>query len=230
MDIHSRVRDLIGALINFKLSYDVSKYLADQAITDWSSFEATQHEQDYPIKGCGLIADTSMLADWSWQRNRDETLLHLEEDLAPEHTGSEIDSFPRDTVSTVYIYSLLEGFGNDFCDFLNPSYRRIRQAWHHEVHADADCSNTAVRAAMKASFCKPFGFDPAKIPDEIITGLVELKRERNEIAHELHLCHDFETYLRIVAAVSCCIYFNTPGSHKSLDVYPWDDYHDKYGS
>lgn len=104
MDIQERTRGFIKELLWFKLQYDISQYLSDRAASNWREFEAEQHE-DYPIKGCGVIADGSLLQQWT---PKNESLLHLDEDLAPEETGSEINGFPRDSVSIVYVFSLLE--------------------------------------------------------------------------------------------------------------------------
>lgn len=100
MDLLERTKLLLNELVNFKLAYDVSCYLSDRARADWRSFEMEQHEE-YPIKGCGLVASREHVANWTLRR---ETILHLEEDLAPEETGAEIDSFSRDTVATTYVF------------------------------------------------------------------------------------------------------------------------------
>lgn len=185
MDIQERTQGFIKELLWFKLQYDVSQYLSDRAESNWREFEAEQHVH-YPIKGCGLIANISLLQQWTI---KNESLLHLDEDLAPEETGAEINGFPRDTVSIVYIFSLLEAYGNDMCDKLNPGYRKNRQAWHHGVFGDANLRDPLIRAKMLENFCKPFGFDASKVPDQIISALVELKCQRNTIVHELeHAC------------------------------------------
>ena len=184
-----------------------------------------QHEE-YPIKGCGLIADRTLLQRWTF---RNESFLHVDEDLAPEDTGSEIDSFPRDTVSVVYVFSLLEAYGNELCDELNPSYRKSeRKAWHHGVYGDADMKDASVKERMLDNFCKPFGFNKTKVPSQIVSALVELKFQRNRIVHKLEHASEFELFFRCVVAVACCIYFCWNGAKSELKIYPWYDYHGKY--
>jgi hypothetical protein len=224
MDIQKRTQGFITELLWFKLQYDISQYLSDRAASNWREFEAEQHE-DYPIKGCGLIADSSLLQQWSIEN---ESLLHLDEDLAPEETGSEINGFPRNTVSIVYVFSLLEAYGNDVCDKLNPGYRGWHQAWHHGVYGDADLKDPSIRAQMLHNFCRPFGFDTSEVPEQVISALVELKRQRNIIVHELEHASEFELFFRCVVAVACCIYFCWSGAESELKIYPWYDYHDKY--
>lgn len=224
MDIQERTQDFINELLWFKLKYDVSRYLSDRATSNWREFEAEQHE-DYPIKGCGLIADSTLLQEWTFEN---ESLLHLDEDLAPEETGSEIDSFPRDTVSIVYVFSLLEAYGNDVCDELNSSYRRERQAWHHDVYGNANLSDTPVKAKMLDNFCRPFGFDKSKVPEPIVAALVELKRQRNSIVHEIEHASEFELFFRCTVAIACCIYCCWGGAASELKIYPWYDFYEKY--
>jgi len=224
MNIQKRTQDFIKEMLWFKLQYDISRYLSDQAESNWRDFEAEQHN-NYPIKGCGLIADSSLLQQWTINN---ESLLHLDEDLAPEETGSEINGFPRDTVSNVYVFSLLEAYGNDVCDKLNPSYRMKHQAWHHSVYGDADLNSLTTRAKMLDNFCRPFGFDKSKVPSQIISALVEIKRQRNIIVHQLQHTSTFELFFRHVIAIACCIYFSWNGAKSELKIYPWFDYDDKY--
>jgi hypothetical protein len=183
-----------------------------------------QHEE-YPIKGCGVIVTPELVKEWS---KKHETLLHLDEDLAPENTGSEIDSFPRDAVSTTYVYSLLEAYGNDVCDLRNPGYRKERQAWHHGVYGDANVRDAVVLEKMESNFRKPFAIEGQVVPRNIVTALVELKRERNRIVHEMEHTCDFELSFRYVVAIACCIYTLCDTSGRALKVYPWEDYHGKY--
>ena len=128
MDVQKLTEDVLKQLMMFKLDFDVSEHLSRRVVSNWRDFEAEQHAIDYPIKGCSLKANLLGLQGWSFQK---ETMLNLEECLAPEETGSAINGFPISTVSIVYIYSLLEDYGNCVCDELNAGYRKIRQAWHH---------------------------------------------------------------------------------------------------
>jgi len=225
LDTHDFSVNFIKSLLNFKLTFDVQSYLTEKERSRWSDFEAEQHEVDYPIKGAGLIANQGTLELWTLQK---ETILHLEEDLAPEATGAELGNFPLQTVSVVYIYSLLEDFGNTICDHLNPTYRKARQAWHHGVYADCDLLNAAAFQKALTNFCRPFGFVTAKIPAGTIIALVELKKERNMIVHELQRSRAFEKMFRCVVMVASSIYFQCPEARKELKIYPWYDFHDKY--
>lgn len=227
IDIQKRTQQFIKELLWFKLQYDISQNLSNLATANWREYEAGQHENNYPIKGCGLIADASLLQQWTFDN---ESLLHLEEDLAPEETGAETDGFPRDTVSIVYAFSLLEAYGNDVCDELNPDYRSKYQAWHHGVYGDADLIDPLISAKMLVNFCKPFGFEKSKIPPQIIFALVKLKCQRNRIVHDLKhaTASEFELFFRCVVAVACSIYFCWSGAENKLKIYPWEDYEGKY--
>lgn len=224
MDIQEYTVDFINQLIHFKLEYDVSEYLSEKATSNFREFVVEQHEE-YPIKGCGLIATRELVAKWKPGK---DNLLHLYEDLAPEDTGSETDSFPRDTVSIVYIFSLLEGYGNAVSDYLNPDYKRNRRAWHHGVYGDANLDDPNVIKKMIDNFCKPFNFDPAGIPEEIIKALVGLKKERNTIVHDLTRSNYFIESLDSVMAIICCIYFSSDHAQSEIKIYPWYDFEDKF--
>jgi hypothetical protein len=215
----------INTLLGFKLTYDVQKYLVEKTESRWREFEAEQHESDYPIKGTGIIVDQNLLNSWTFQ---EETILHLEEDLGPEDTGAELGNFPQQEVSIVYIYSLLEEFGNTICDQFNPSYRKIRQAWHHGVYADCDLENPSEFSKAKNAFCRPFKFETNKVPDCAIEALVRLKKERNKIVHELMCSRNFELIFRCIVIIACSIYFQMEDSQGTLKIFPWHDYNDKF--
>ncbi len=226
-DFHKFCVRFLKILLNFKLTFDVQYYMVEKEISRWRDFEEEQHHLDYPIKGAGLIVTPSKLKSWTFRK---DTILHLEEDLAPEETGAEIGEFPLQTVSVVYIYSLLEDFGNTICDKIHPSYRKSRQAWHHGVYADCDLEKEDDIEKALTNFCKPFGFNKAKIPIGAIVALVELKKERNKIVHELRRSDSFELMFRCVMMVASSIYFQCPRARKELKIYNWTDYHDKYKS
>ena len=223
VDIPARTSQLLHELVRFKLSYVVSRYLSDRASIDWRGFELEQHEA-YPIKGCGVIATRKLIDSWSIKK---ETILHLEEDLAPEETGSEIDSFPRDSVATIYVFSLLEGFGNQLCDFVSPSYRKVRQAWHHGVYGDADLEDQEVLEKMEHGFRQPFALSCA-VPKSIVAALVRLKRQRNAIVHELRHVDEFEIAFRSVVAIACFLGLHCDSSVREIRVFPWEDFHGKF--
>ncbi len=225
MDIQKHTDDFFKTLLQFRLSYDVSKHLTEQTENNWREFEEKQHTNSYPIKGWGLIAHKSLLDSWTLQ---EDNLLH-EEDLNPSNTGAEINSFPRDTVSIIYIFSLLEDYGNTVCDELNPSYRKSRQAWHRDIHGDADWNCNSKQQEMLKNFCKPFGFNLTDVPISIVEALVKLKKQRNSIIHELKHSNNFEVYFSYVIAIACCIYFCLGVAKPEIKLYLWEDYENKYG-
>ena len=224
MDITERTETFIKELLHFKLTYDVSKYVTEKQARSWRDFEEEMHV-DYPITGCGLIANKQLLNTWSIHK---ETLLHFNEALCPDETGAEIDNFPRDTTAVVYIFSLLEAYGNDVCDELNPNYRNKHQAWHHGVYADSNFSSDAEKRKMIEHFCKPFGFDPSGISEDIVEATIQLKKQRNYIVHELKHTFEFELFFRFVLAIVCSIYFGWSEKDIGLKIYPWQDYDNKY--
>lgn len=64
MDIQKHTENFSNELIQFKLQYDVSSYLSEKASLNWRVFEEEQHEE-YPIRGCGLIATSSLVSKWT---------------------------------------------------------------------------------------------------------------------------------------------------------------------
>lgn len=83
---------------------------------------------------------------------------------------------------------------------------------------------------MLENFCKPFNFDLASVPETVVKALVELKKQRNTIVHDLSHSNNFEQSFRYVVAIMCCIYFCWGEAKAELKIFPWHDYHDKFQS
>lgn len=82
---------------------------------------------------------------------------------------------------------------------------------------------------MERNFRKPFLVN-SQVPINIVSALVELKKTRNKIIHELERTRDFELFFRGTVAIACCIYTMCDESAGVIKVYPWEDYHGKYTS
>lgn len=221
MDIEIRIKDFLDNILEFNFSYDTQQYIRDNILRDSSRFEVEQCISDYPIKGGGVIASISTINAWSEEH---EALIHPDNLVDPVETSESVSCFPLDSVSIVYIYSLLEEYGNDVCDELGEYERKGYQSWHSKVYASTDLNDPNKISNMKNNFCKVFGFDSSLIPDSVIISLIKIKSERNKIVHELEVSYNYYLSMRHVVLIACCIYFYATGDSEELKVFPWYDH------
>lgn len=226
MDIKERILSFLTEILEFEFSYKVQLYIREKIEADPDPFESEQSINGGPVKGAGVIASMANIESWS---ERNETLIIGDLLVDPVKSSEAVSFFPLDSVSIVYIYSLLEAYGNDIVEHLgsNPSTNRFK-AWHSGVHADADLDDPAKVQSMKKSFCHSFGFKTESVTDTFIESLVRLKLERNKIVHQLEHSLNFSACFQHVVFIACCIYFLASNDHGELKLFPWTDFEGKF--
>lgn len=222
--ILSRTEDVLNTLLSFNTAYRAAILLHDDASTRWRDFEERLHI-DYPIKGLGVKATRNNLQE---VRADIGGFLHSEEDLFPGDVTNEMWLFPYQAASAAYVFTLLEGYGDDIVNLINPGYLGARQAWHHGIYGDANLSEAAQVRKAKEGFAKPFKLSFTKIPKYVVGRLVNLKAIRNEFMHEGHSSVDFPDFLANIIGTVCFIQFTLLPSVNNISVYPYYDYNDKW--
>ncbi|ELE7133148.1 hypothetical protein ACPV5H_25940 [Vibrio harveyi] len=225
MNIKLRTERFLHEVLEFEFSYQTQLHVREKIEADTDRFEVEQSVTGYPVRGSGIIASMVNIVSWSLHN---ETLIIDEQLVDPVETSDAVSFFPLDSVSIVYLYSLLEEYGNDIADHLAVTQRRRFQAWHSSVYADTDLNDPAKVQAMKTSFCNVFGFNTNSVPDTVIKSLVRLKLERNLIVHELEHSNSFYLCFKYVVLIACCIYFQATNDQGELKLFPWTDHDDNF--
>jgi hypothetical protein len=211
-------------LLTFHVSFSSLAYVHDQATDNWRELEEELH-QGYPIRGAGILATRRNLRIIDANYGG---FLHTDEDLYPSEVPAELQAFPYDAASAAYAFTLLEGYGDDVLDIVNPEARKRRQAWHHAVYGDADLRVPAQLAKAKKGFANAFGKNPKNVPRYTIARLVKIKAERNQFMHEGTSGIRFSEFYGMVLATVASVYFLVLPSESSLSAYPYEDYHNKF--
>ncbi|MGE8492000.1 hypothetical protein [Comamonas sp.] len=214
----------LASQLSFRVAFQAADYLHNDARENWRDFLDRLHT-GYPVKGVGIKAMPSNLKAFDAD---DGGFLHLEEDLNPEDASSELLSFPYQAASAAYSFTLLEGYGNDLADIVNPGYIAGRRAWHHGVHGDADLKDPTQLKKAKEGFTKPFNRAAPEVKNYTVQRLVSLKRDRNAFMHDAKVGVDFQKFHGMVMGTIAALHFLVIPTEKQLSVYPYFDYHAKW--
>jgi hypothetical protein len=200
------------------------EYIHEEATVHWRELEDRLHE-DYRIKGVGIKASRKNL------KTVDEYhggFLHTDEALFPGEVPSELQSFPYRAAAAAYSFTILEGYGDEIVNLVNPGYLKARQAWHHGVYGDANFQDKQAIAKARKGFCTPFGVQPSRIPLYAVKRLVDIKAIRNEFAHEGSASVDFNEFFANVTGTVASIFFALLPAEKELSLFPYYDYTGKW--
>lgn len=216
---HSALKELL----EFKTVYDIQYYLNDKNARDWREFEEETANQVF--EGAGVIAtrDNVLL-----NPERDEdTYYHADVPLGSHETGAYILGFPLAAASASYVFTLLEGFGDEIAGVLQPGSINRNKAWHEDIKGFADLRDPVQMTKARAAFAKHFGAEPVEVPEIAARRMVELKRVRNDFAHDGRGHVDLPSYLADTIAVVCHIAFLVT-DEKRISIYPWEDHEDRF--
>ena len=210
--------------LSFRVAFRAADYLHEDARVNWRDFRDRLHS-GYPVKGVGIKATSSNLKVFD---EDDGGFLHLSEDLNPEDASDELPFFPYQAASAAYSFTLLEGYGNNLANIVNPGYVAERRAWHHGVYGDADLKDPIQLKKAREGFTKPFNRASFKAKNYAVQRLVDLKRDRNAFMHDADESVDFEEFHGKVMGTIAALHFLIVPTEKELSAYPYFDYYGKW--
>jgi hypothetical protein len=223
--VKDETHQVLHRLLRFHVSYNSLSYIHRKSSNNWRDLEEELHIE-YPIKGAGLLANRTnlRLIDGAWGG-----FLHTDVDLFPGEVPSELERFPYKPAAAAYTFTLLEGYGDNIAEIVNPGNLKDRQAWHHGVYGNTNLSDSQGMKKAKKGFATPFGRGETQVPRYAVERLVEIKAARNEFMHEGYFFMDFDDFYAKVLATVASVYFLVLPSEKILSAYPYHDYDGRFG-
>jgi len=210
-------RSILGAMLEFKMKYDVTNYLIEKTRFDWRSIESELYTKT-PIKAKGLIFR-------NWEDKAQPGIEFAIEHLPPELIVEYLGAFPMDAAATNYIFTLLEIYGDLVVRRTNKKFFEKKNRftnWHHKVFGDAKTEDRNVLARMADGFGEPLLVAGKDVNAGAVLNLIELKRARNEFAHDADEDHRFDVLFEYAVAVIYEIYFLLCPDEGMLIVDPFE--------
>jgi hypothetical protein len=222
--IKEETNEALDRLLRFHVSYSSLAYVHSKSSDNWRDLEEELHI-GYPIKGAGILATKANIRIIDGD---DGGFLHTEEDLFPGEVPSELARFPYQPAAAAYTFTLLEGYGDNIAEIINPGKLKERQAWHRGVHGNANLGDANDLKKAKKGFAAPFGRNERLVPRYAVQRLIEIKAARNEFMHEGHFSIKFaDFYARVIATIAS-IYFLALPDERVLSSYPYYDYRGQF--
>lgn len=214
-------------MLTFATTVNIQKYIINRRVNDWREFEAEAAflEEQVRIKGTGVLAERDEITRDIPTTEQD--FFYKDVLLAAHELSAYIGRFPLSAAAASYLFTLLEVFGDEVADLVKPDSIRKNKAWHEGVKGFFDLRDPKQVLKAREAFGEHFTATANDVPELAARRMVELKRVRNEFAHEGTQRVDFERFLHDTLAVVCHIAFLTTNENR-ISVYPWEDHMDTF--
>lgn len=224
-DIFNRT---ISQVIKLKLGLDIYEYTIDNRISNYRNFEA-ELDVDYPIKGTEVKFSSEIFSRW---RNTYDNykIVNDEKDLSSMDITDELSSEPfrHKEMTFVYLFTILEDFGNSLIEKVNTSYyiKEIQagKSWHSKVNKYFKAGG----GDLVLGFATPFNLQRSDIDEKFVNLFYDLKQKRNSIVHELTYpdIENFKTDIQSLIILVCYLYHINDQTKAVTKFYPWYDYNE----
>jgi len=216
----------LNKTLEFKLGLDIYEYTINQKQDNWRDFEA-ELDVNYPIKGTEVTFSKEIFASWTDSYDN-HIIVNPEKNMSSMDITGELtnEPFRHREMSFIYLFTILEDFGNSIIKITNNSYYKTDiengKSWHSKVNKYAKDSGKD----MKEGFAFPFGLDKSVIDEKFITLFLDLKQKRNSIVHELIYPESeyFNTDIDSLIVLICYLYHINDVTKSKIKHYPWYDY------
>jgi len=217
----------ITNVIKLKLGIDVYEYLFDYKRREYRNFES-ELDNDNSIRGTQVRLNTRLFDEWEAAKDNNSLVNDRMLISSIDITSELVDEpFRYKEMSLVYLFTILEDFGNSVVEIVNNQYYSEKitgeqKAWHSGVNPFAKSKGKNLADA----FAKPFALTANDIDKKFVTLLYELKEKRNRIAHTLTYPggNNYHNDLKSIIVLMCYLYHINDTTKSDIIIYPWDDY------
>lgn len=204
----------LKSMLTLATTYKTQRYILEKTEGDFRTFEA-EVAINNNIQGTGVVAKRDSMSTHEFFFNKVA--------LGSHELGAYINSFPLKAATASYLFTILEVFGNDIAEMINPGHIDRNKAWHEDVKGFADMRDPVQVQKAREAFAKHFAVSVDDVPEIAARRIVNLKYERNEFAHGGSSRMNFDNFLCDALAVLCHIVFLTTDEDR-IAVYPWEDH------
>jgi hypothetical protein len=147
--------------------------------------------------------------------------------MGSHEVGAYIREYPLEAASASYLFTLLEIHGDEVAAIVQPGSIDRNKAWHENIKGFADLRDPVQVEKMRAAFAKHFGAEACDVPELAVRRMVNLKKVRNDFAHDGARGISLPSFLIDTIAVVCHIAFLVTDETR-LSIYPWEDHEDRF--
>lgn len=221
----------IDTVIKFKLGLDVYQYQEDKHLKNYRDFEE-ELAINYPIKGTKVAFGREILSNWK-SIFHNHLIINSNKLLDSSDITETLswNPFPQEQMVLVYLFTILEDFGNSIVEIVNPSLHKTLmendRSWHGPVNKHARSNGQD----LVKKFAEPFQLERSDVDEKFVELLFDLKQKRNSIAHEMRYPENnkFETDFESLIILICYIYHINDPEKEDISYFPWHDWEIEMG-
>ncbi|UUO27692.1 MULTISPECIES: hypothetical protein [Bradyrhizobium] len=217
--MHQATEILLDRLVQFKLAYETTSFLLQRAKASWASVE-NEFEAGAPTEATGIVANRDSLQEESHRR------FEIRSRVGSDTVFSSLSDMPLEPAAISYVFTQLELYGDFVVSVINKSFFAARNSpknWHSRIHGDTDIRDAAKLLRMRSALAAPFRMEVDDIPMFTVAEVIELKRVRNEFAHEGRSSANFDVLFSYAADLICQIHFWVLDDEEMIIRWPFRD-------
>lgn len=160
----------LRSILTIATTYKIQRYVLEKTEAGFREFEEEISVRN-DIKGIGVIAERDNMSARNFFFNKIN--------LASYELGAYINSFPLKAATASYLFTILEVFGNEVAEVVNPGHINRNKAWHEDVKGFADMRDVVQVQKAREAFAKHFSVPMDDVPEIAARRIVDLKCKRN---------------------------------------------------
>lgn len=193
MKKYKELRDLfektIDQAIKLKLGLDIFRYQENKHIVNSREFTA-ELAVNCPIRGTGVAFGSEIFSNWGILYDSN-SIINSEKLIESGEITEELkwQRLPQDEMVIVYLFTMLEDFGNSIMKIVNPNLYGEYQSKDRSWHSGVNKYKKEKGKDLLVEFAEPFGLNTSDVDGKLVDLFYDLKQKRNKIAHELSYCN-----------------------------------------
>lgn len=215
-------------VLEFRLELSILEYKKKQLSECMWGLENELDEKNNPINGIEVKINGEDLQKWGEEICNDAIILERAIERGGITTTLAGEPFRYEEMSFVYLFSILEDFGNSILEINKCKYYKEIQenekSWHSKINKYNE--NKGVDFIQILGEIFQLGKD-LDINEKIISEFIRLKTVRNNIVHQLKYPDDslnFKEGIDNIIVIMCYLYYINDSKREKFSVFPWFGY------
>lgn len=212
------------SVIEFRLGLSTFEYENKQLLENWRKFENELDEKNNPINGIEVKINGEDLQKWGEEICNDAIILERAIERGGITTTLAGEPFRYEEMSFVYLFSILEDFGNSILKIKNPDYydKEIEnkgKSWHSKINQ----YNKEEGKDLNQILVEIFDLEKhLNINGNIISEFIRLKTVRNDIVHQLKYLYssNFKDDIDNIIVIMCYLYYINDNNIEEFSIFP----------
>ncbi|MEZ7198271.1 hypothetical protein [Pseudodesulfovibrio karagichevae] len=241
--LRKHTESILLSMLTFATERRFLQHVSSNDYQDWRDVSDRLSHDSEQVLGFGISTGKKIIAVGE---DRDNEYMQSGKLLNPDEIvyalGQDIYADPLQ----VYLFSILEEYGRYVRRLVKGGDFEITDYWHKGVRSSMDADSADDIREARNGIGGQLGIPSRGLSDELMAGMIRLKKSRNRVAHgvDAHIVEEldiqgyvqqrearlsFEEALDVVAGLILQIYYSASGDRAPMTLYPFEDFEAQYG-